>query len=96
MQSLSTIGEAAKRVSAELRARHPDVPWAQLTAFRNILVHAYFGLNVERVWNAASGDARILGDQIASVLRVEYPATRQIDAPPPSADQGGGPESPEG
>ena len=91
MQSLSTIGEVAKRVSAELRARHPDVPWAQLIAFRNILVHAYFGLNVERIWIAASGEAPVLGDQIASILRVEYPATKQEDAPPPCSGQGGGP-----
>src|ERR1019366_7853263 len=40
---LAIIGEAAARVSEELKTRHPQVPWPQIIAFRNILVHAYFG-----------------------------------------------------
>ena len=54
VQKLSVIGEAAARVSDELRARHPEVPWPQLIAFRNILVHAYFGMEWELVWRAES------------------------------------------
>ncbi len=43
VHKLSVIGEAAARVSGDLRARNPQVPWPQIIAFRNILVHAYFG-----------------------------------------------------
>jgi uncharacterized protein with HEPN domain len=43
VQKLATIGEAAARVSEELKSRHPEVPWPRIVAFRNILIHAYFG-----------------------------------------------------
>lgn len=49
VQKLAIIGEAASRVSEELKTRHADVPWAQMIAFRNILVHAYFGIDWEIV-----------------------------------------------
>src|SRR5260370_40940715 len=42
VQKLSIIGEAAARVSEEVRARYPQVPWPQTIAFRNLLVHADF------------------------------------------------------
>ena len=53
VQKLAIIGEAAVRVSEDLRARHPQVPWPQIAAFRNILVHAYFGIDWDVVWRAA-------------------------------------------
>ncbi|MBZ5728353.1 MAG: DUF86 domain-containing protein [Acidobacteriia bacterium] len=45
IQKLTIMGEAAARVSEQLRTRHPQVPWPQIIAFRNILVHAYFGID---------------------------------------------------
>jgi uncharacterized protein with HEPN domain len=48
-QKLSIIGEAAARVSVELRARNTQTPWPQIIAFRNILVHAYFGIDWDLV-----------------------------------------------
>ena len=68
VQKLSVIGEAAARVSDELRARHPEVPWPQLIAFRNILVHAYFGMEWELVWRAARNRCPSLREQVADVL----------------------------
>jgi len=44
VQRLTTIGEAAGCLSDELRDRHPEVPWTRIKAFRNVLVHAYFGI----------------------------------------------------
>ncbi len=52
MQKLGVIGEAAARVSADLTSRHPEVPWPRLVAFRNILIHAYFGIDWDVVWRA--------------------------------------------
>jgi uncharacterized protein with HEPN domain len=45
VQKLAVIGESAARVSEELKSRHPEVPWPQIIAFRNILVYAYFGID---------------------------------------------------
>jgi uncharacterized protein with HEPN domain len=44
MHKLTIIGEAAANLSPELRARYPEVPWRQVVAFRNFVVHAYFSV----------------------------------------------------
>ena len=43
VQKLGIVGEAAARVSDAITSRHPEVPWPQIVAFRNILIHAYSG-----------------------------------------------------
>jgi uncharacterized protein with HEPN domain len=45
VQKLAIIGEAAARVSEEIKTRQPHVPWPRIVAFRNILIHAYFGID---------------------------------------------------
>jgi len=44
---VQVIGEAARKLSDEFRVQHPDVPWAEIVAMRNVLVHEYFGVDVE-------------------------------------------------
>ncbi len=68
VQKLVVIGEAAARVPNELADRHPEVPWPQIIAFRNILVHAYFGIDWDIVWRAATNRCPVLRVQIACIL----------------------------
>ena len=72
LQKLSVMGEAAARVSGEFTARHPEVEWADIVAFRNIAVHAYFNVDWSIVWVAATEDAPALREQILHILRAEY------------------------
>ena len=72
VQKLAVIGEAAARVTDELKARYPEVPWPKIVAFRNILVHAYFGTDWDEVWRAATRESPALRSQIASILRTEF------------------------
>ncbi len=53
---LLNIGEAARRVSKEFRVSHPEVPWAQIIAQRNVLVHEYGDIRPELVWLTAVRD----------------------------------------
>lgn len=71
VQKLGIIGEAAGRVSEDLTTRHPEVPWPQIVAFRNILMHAYFGIDWDVVWLAATHRCPILRGQIAAILAAE-------------------------
>jgi uncharacterized protein with HEPN domain len=71
VRNLIVIGEACARISPELRERHVDVPWPDIVAFRNILVHAYFGIDWEIVWYAASVQAPELAGRIERILHDE-------------------------
>lgn len=50
---LSIIGENANKLSDELKARHPDLPWPDMVAFRNIVSHEYHRVDPALVWEAA-------------------------------------------
>ena len=65
---LITIGEAAARVASDTRRGHPDVPWSDVVGFRNIAVHAYFGIDWDIVWRAATSNAPRLRSRIAAML----------------------------
>jgi uncharacterized protein with HEPN domain len=79
VQKLEIIGEAAARVSDELANRHPEVPWAQIVAFRNILIHAYFGIDWEVVWLAATDRCPVLRREIAGILAVEFGGLNKVE-----------------
>ena len=73
LQKLTILGEAAARLSPDLRARYPRVEWGDIVAFRNMAVHAYFGVRWETVWAAATEDTPVLRGQVAEILRKEFP-----------------------
>ncbi len=64
---LQLIGEAGRRVSQSLRDRHPEVPWPEIVALRNILVHEYFGLNLQQVWNMIQEELPRLEEQVRKI-----------------------------
>lgn len=72
VQKLAIIGEAAGRISDDLRNRYPQIPWPQIVAFRNILVHAYFGIDWSEVWKAAKVDCPLLRGEVAGILVAEF------------------------
>jgi uncharacterized protein with HEPN domain len=51
LRCLEVIGEAVKRVPADALEAHPDVPWRRIARFRDRLAHAYFGVDLEIVWD---------------------------------------------
>jgi uncharacterized protein with HEPN domain len=53
IRAIEIIGEAASRLSAEIRTLAPDVPWSQITGIRNRLIHAYFDIDSDVVWLTA-------------------------------------------
>ncbi len=74
LHKLTVMGEAAARLPAEFRVRHPEVPWAEVVAFRNIAVHEYFAVDWGIVWSAATGDAPQLRRLVAAILERDSPA----------------------
>lgn len=72
LHKLTIIGEAAARVSEDLRGRHPEVEWPDIVGFRNIAVHAYFVVDWAIVWETATQDAPRLRRQVLEILKTEF------------------------
>ncbi len=68
IRCLEVIGEAAKKVPAAFRKRHPAVPRAEAAGIRDILVHDYFGVNLEVVWNTVLRDLPSLKHALVPLL----------------------------
>ncbi len=67
-RQLSVVGEAASKVSKDLTRSYPEIPWADIVAFRNILIHEYFGIDWVTVWDTSVEQAPTLRRQIAAIL----------------------------
>lgn len=53
---LEIIGEAGSRVSSEFKKRYSEIPWKSVVGMRNRLIHGYFDINLDIVWNTATKD----------------------------------------
>jgi uncharacterized protein with HEPN domain len=51
-----------------LRQAHPEVPWRQMVAMRNVLIHGYFDIDVDLVWSVAENDLPKLAAQVRAIL----------------------------
>ena len=56
VKELEIIGEAASRVSNDVRSQHGAIPWQDISGMRNRLIHAYFDVDLDVVWNTVSND----------------------------------------
>ena len=72
LQKLIVIGEAAARLSNEFIGQHSDIEWPDTIAFRNILVRAYFSVQLEIVWETATQDVPELQRQVSQILGQEF------------------------
>ncbi|MGB4862661.1 MAG: HepT-like ribonuclease domain-containing protein [Tepidiformaceae bacterium] len=65
---LQIVGEACSQLSAELRDQHAEIPWRGFVGMRNILVHQYFGIDLEPVWLAATSELEVLSSVVHEML----------------------------
>ncbi|NES25358.1 MAG: DUF86 domain-containing protein [Symploca sp. SIO3E6] len=65
---LQIIGEATNSLSSELITRYSTIPWAQIVAFRNLLVHEYFRVDLDAVWTIVQRNLPDLKKQIETII----------------------------
>ena len=68
IRSLEIIGEATGKIPKDVRMRYPDVPWDEIIGMRNRLIHEYFGVDLDIVWQTIQDDLMPLETAIKAIL----------------------------
>jgi len=68
MRNLLVIGEAAKNIPEEIRAKYSDIPWKRMIGLRNITIHEYFGVDLSIVWEIVSKNLPETKTKIVALL----------------------------
>ncbi len=68
VRHLQIIGEAAFKLSAEIKSEHHEIPWKEIVGMRHILVHDYFEIDIERVWKVIEVEMDRLQSGIKKIL----------------------------
>lgn len=66
---LQIIGEASSKLSRSFTEQHPEIPWAAVVEFRNILVHEYFRVDLEIVWRIVEHDLPDLKSRVQTFVQ---------------------------
>jgi uncharacterized protein with HEPN domain len=66
---LQIIGEATGRLSNQIRDQNPDIPWPQIISLRNIIVHHYFGIDLEEIWTTVQKDLPVFKNQVKQIMQ---------------------------
>lgn len=68
VRNIEVVGEAVKSVSQSLRQGHPQIPWTRIAGMRDKLIHEYFGVDLNLVWDAVQRDIPRLRDEVQKIL----------------------------
>ena len=73
VRSLEIIGEATKKVPSDLKQRHPHIDWRGMTGMRDKLIHDYFGVDYDIVWDVVTNKISELDAAVRQIIESEYP-----------------------
>lgn len=69
LRRLEIMGEAVKGIPADIRKQHPNIPWREIAGLRDVLIHNYFGITLEMVWNVVENDLDAIAGSIKTILQ---------------------------
>jgi uncharacterized protein with HEPN domain len=69
IRRLEILGEAAKNLPEDVRAAHPEIPWRRIAGMRDILIHGYFGVDLNLVWTVATEELGPLRMHLERMLK---------------------------
>lgn len=68
VRNIEIIGEAAKNIPQEIIKLHPEIPWERMISMRNKVIHEYFGVDTEILWETIFEDLSPLKEKIKQIL----------------------------
>src|SRR3989344_1311776 len=69
VRNVEIIGEAVKNISKNIKEKYPKVEWRKIAGIRDVMIHAYFGIDMEKVWNVIKEDLTKLKKQIQNIKK---------------------------
>jgi uncharacterized protein with HEPN domain len=69
VRAIQLVGQAARRVSEQLQATHPEIPWREMIGMRNIVVHDYADVDLSLVWKTVREDLPGLIERLQAILQ---------------------------
>jgi len=69
LRNLQTLSESTQHLSDKLKSAYPEIEWLRIGAFRNVLVHDYLGIDLERIWEITQRDVPRLKKAILDMLQ---------------------------
>lgn len=66
---LEIIGEAGNKIPIEVKSQSEEIPWREISGMRNLLIHDYFGVNIQVVWETAKNDLPALKEKIQKLIQ---------------------------
>ncbi len=69
VRNIEVIGEAVKRVPEEIKEKYKEIEWKKIAGLRDILIHEYFAINLEIIWDIIQNKLPVLEDQTRKILR---------------------------
>jgi uncharacterized protein with HEPN domain len=84
IRNFEVIGEAVKRVPDPYRTAHPEIPWRLMAGFRDVLIHGYEGVDLKRVWLAATHDLPAVVQILSEILPPLEQLERELSGEDPN------------
>ena len=69
IRRLEIIGEAVKNITPEFRYEYPEIPWRRIAGMRDVLIHEYFGVDLDLTWKVVTSDLPELERKVAGILK---------------------------